>query len=240
MKTLVVRSNYGDDSIALIQALRDLVCKAELTFSKVIVVYIDTGWAAQGWLTRVSEGERFARSCGFETRRLTSRRSFSELVRERQQFPSQKFQWCAGFLKGIPLMEWLDEVDSACAWTIALPKRQALYRKTIPAVIKECEYHGERDVWHPLVSVNDNERDVLIHRAGFKPLNHRSLECQPCVHSKPQEFAHLHPFDQAKLEWLEGCIQKKMKNPVLFQKTLKNNPMDSFTMGCGDPFGCGL
>lgn len=236
-KVLVVRSNYGDESIALIAALRKDF--KQNSFEKIFVVSIDTGWAAQSWPERVKLGQAFAQSCGFTPIHLTSRRTFSELVIERQNFPTTKYQWCAGFLKGLPLLEWLDEHDPACEWLIALPKRQALYRNQIAEFKAECEYHGERDIWHPIHSMTHLERDQLILQSGFTVLNTRSLECEPCVNSTLAERHAMDPIDKSKLQRLEQQIGK-----TLFvnsqQSTTKSTRMDLFSMGCGDPFGCGM
>src|SRR5258708_4057588 len=109
---LVIRSNYGNDSIALIEAIRERQA-LEPHFKKIYVVYIDTGWAAVKWQERVAKSEKFVKQCGFEAIHLKAKVSFPELVIDRTSFPSTKFQWCAGFLKGLPLLEWLDEHDPA-------------------------------------------------------------------------------------------------------------------------------
>ncbi|MFI4938099.1 MAG: phosphoadenosine phosphosulfate reductase family protein [Candidatus Berkiellales bacterium] len=233
---LVVRCNYGDDSIALLQALKTRACEIQ-EFNHIYVVYIDTGWAAEGWLERVREGEQFVKSCGFEPIHLKSRATFADLVIERKNFPTQKFQWCAGFLKGLPLLEWLDEHDPKSEWLIALPKRQALYRQKLTAFKKECQYHGERDVWHPILMVSNAERDLWMKQAGFLPRYSRSLECDPCVNSTAEEFAGLSTKDKEKVLRLELTINQSMPKNI---RRNQSTGMDAFSMGCGDPFGCGL
>lgn len=236
---LVLRSNYGDDSIALIEAIREKALLHQ-TYTKIWVVYIDTGWAASTWEARVQQGENFARSCGFEVVRLQSKSSFSELVLDRKQFPTPKFQWCAGFLKGLPFLEWLDEYDPHAQWRIALPKRQALYRKPIPAIKKECEYHGERDIWHPILEASNAQRDHWVKQAGFSVLNTRSLECEPCINSSALELTQMSLEDQQKLQRLEGTVHACMFPHKKNSPNTTTSPMDAFSMGCGDPFGCGL
>lgn len=233
--TLIIRSNYGDESIALIQSLFEnpAVCA---NFERIKVVYIDTGWAASNWQARVLQGQAWVEKCGFEAVCLTANTTFDALVRDRKNFPSAKFQWCAGFLKGLPLMSWLDEHDPKGEWVVALPKRQALYRQTLTEWIDECEFHGERRVWHPNLAMLDNERDQCIARAGFARLGHRSLECDPCINSHAEDLARLSVADQQKTQNLECIVGKKMF-PVI--KTATNN-RENFSMGCGDPFGCGL
>lgn len=244
---LVVRVNYGDESIALIQWLHE---HQPEEFESIQVVYIDTGWGAEHWGERVQVGDALSRSYGFKVVLLKSPIDFQALILERGQFPTPKFQWCAGFLKGIPLMKWLDEEDPAGEWTIALPKRQALYRYELSQTLESCEYHGERRVWHPMIAVSHEERDALIRRAGFEPLYHRSLECDPCVNSTLLEIKHLSKNDANKT----SALEEKIKQPFFPAlnaplKEINFNAMnditqpqrrDHFTMGCGDPFGCGL
>lgn len=241
---LVIRSNYGDDSIALIETLRQKMAQEPL-FEKIYVVYIETGWAASTWPERVEQGENFAKQCGFEVIHLKSKATFAELVVERKNFPSPKFQWCAGFLKGLPLLEWLDEHDPACEWLVALPKRQSHYRIPLLEMNKECPYHGERDVWHPILHLSDNEQEKWIHRAGFQCLDHRSLECDPCIHSRVHELKNMSLSDTTKLLNLQLQINRTMFpqwEPIeqFIESAIPTKRMDPFSMGCGDPFGCGI
>lgn len=244
---LVIRSNYGDDSIALIEFIRQKQADNP-SFKEIYVVYINTGWAAAGWEQRVQQGEAFVQSCGFKPIQLTPKATFAAIVRERKSFPSKKFQWCAGFLKGLPLLEWLDENDLQVQWRIALAKRQALYRQPLTETIEACSYHGERTVWHPILSLADSARDHLLQQAGFSPLHHRSLECQPCVNSRREELISLSPADKAKSLQLEQALQKPLfpqwgaldKMVGYRSGSSSAHRMDAFSMGCGDPFGCGL
>lgn len=248
LMTLVIRSNYGDDSISLIEVIRQKISRQELA-NEVYVVYIETGWAAEGWIKRVEQGEAFAKSCGFTALRLKPKAAFPELIKERNSFPTKKFQWCTGFLKGLPLLEWLDERDPAGEWLIALPKRQALYRKTLEPHLETCAYHGERAVWHPILSISNEQRDEILAQVGFLPLNHRSLECHPCVNSRYEELTSLSEEDKAKSVTLERTLHKPLFPQWGYVDQLKDlscphstpaSFMDAFSMGCGDPFGCGL
>lgn len=246
---LVVRCNYGNDSIALLMWLQQNPQHIE-QYDQVDICYIDTGWAAENWLARVAKGEDFAHSLGFHPFRITATKSFDVLCQEQQRFPSHKFQWCAGFLKGLPMMVWLDEHDPACEWTIAIPKRQASYRKVIPSYIEQCEFHGERTVWHPILDLDTNQTKALVQSAGFDFLDHHSLECQPCINASPLALKKMAKADVQKVEQLESDLQKRffaMANQSINQYVLSQQSaedvgpnMDNFTMGCGDPFGCGL
>ncbi|MGE4349344.1 MAG: hypothetical protein AB7D28_06240 [Candidatus Berkiella sp.] len=253
---VVIRSNYGDESIALIQWFHQ---HKAANIKNIFVCYINTGWAAQNWHQQVERGEALAKHYGFQVVHLDAPYSFASLAKQRNSVPTPKFQWCAGFLKGIPFLQWLDEKDPAGEWLVALPKRQAIYRKIVPEYIEHCEHHGDRTVWHPLLNLDNEQRNVLLKAAGFSPLNHRSLECDPCVNSSLLEIKNLAKLDQEKVEILEADLNQPFfpkfnKNiQLIIREHLTQNAhpkmnlsaveapmMDKFSMGCGDPFGCGL
>lgn len=243
---IVLRSNYGDESIALIQWFHE---NKSISNKSVIVCSIDTGWEASSWGERVVWGEALALRYGFKVVRLKSPMDFLSLMKERGAPPNPKNQWCAGFLKGIPFIDWMDQVDLQGDYIIAIPKRQALYRKIIPEYISECEFHGYRKVWHPLIKIDSKERNRLLRSAGVEPLNHRSLECEPCVNACLSEIKEMSLIDLKKADKLENELntlfypQYNKKITIIAQsadKVTKERSMDSFSMGCGDPFGCGL
>ena len=59
-----VVSNYGDESIALLQWL------SEQALRHVHVLYVDTGWAAAEWAERVAIAEQWATTKGFHVEHL--------------------------------------------------------------------------------------------------------------------------------------------------------------------------
>ena len=83
------------------------------TKEAVYVVSVDTGWAARNWQRQVASGEALARAQQFTPVRLRSTLDFAHLIEQQQNFPSTKYQWCAGFLKGLVFLDWLDSVDQA-------------------------------------------------------------------------------------------------------------------------------
>jgi len=198
-RPLIIRSHYGDESIALVQ------WAYETGLKQVKVVTIDTGWAAEDWSYRVQLGEAHARACGFHTSTIVSPITFVDAVKGRGEFPSAKFQWCSALLKGLPFLDWLDTWDPACKAIILIAKRQAAAKAhaLLPEWIEKCEFHNDRMVWHPLLDIDTNERDALLQRAGFIPLNHRTLECQPCVNSSLSDLGRLREFDIRKIQDLE-------------------------------------
>lgn len=222
----VIRANCSDESIALIEYMDQL----KLTGT---VVYIDTGWAAKGWDRRVQATKEWVLTKGFSFVALKSPMTFSELVRDRKAFPSRKFQWCAGLLKGIPLLQWLDEQDPSCETVVCIAKRQARMREPLPEFIEECEYHGDRRVWHPLWQTTDETLQGLLAFVPLAPHARRSLECDPCVNSSPFDLTGLQAEDFAKTLALEQEIKASLVYPACFDHNL-------FSLGCGDPFGCGL
>lgn len=248
----VIRANFSDESIALIEHLSQLGVQGS-------VVYIDTGWAAKGWADRVELAQKWVMSKGFEFIALKSQMTLQELVRERRGFPNRKFQWCAGLLKGIPLLQWLDEQDPACESIVCIAKRQALMRQPLTEFIEECEYHGDRRVWHPLHQASEEAVSILLAQSQF-PLHgfgRRSLECDPCVNASVFDLTLMQIEDIQKTETLE----KELKQPffgagrfgtseniidaVAWSSSRRaegeaTQALDQFSLGCGDPFGCGL
>lgn len=238
-RPLIIRSNYGDDSIALTQWLYESEYSAEA--SSIQVVYIDTGWAASTWATRIQAGEAHAKGCGFKVTHLKSSITFSDAVLGRGEFPSKKFMWCAGLLKGLPFLDWLEskEVDLNAKAVILLAKRHdaTLFHQNLEPWIEHCQYHNDRSVWHAILDIDNTERDALLSRAGFKPLKHRSLECQPCVNSSCNDLNNMSNTDLQKIKKLEADLGQTFD---CSNKTDSDNYLDGFYQGCGNHFGCGL
>jgi 3'-phosphoadenosine 5'-phosphosulfate sulfotransferase (PAPS reductase)/FAD synthetase len=142
----VIHGNYGNHTVALMQ------WALEQNLSNVFVVSIETGWAASIWAKRVEEGEGLARSYGFNPVRLASSADFISLVKDRKEFPSQKFQWCSSFLKGLTLLEWLDKHDPNGEAIIIYGKRREDSRLNLhlQEYIEASAHHNDRKVWYPL------------------------------------------------------------------------------------------
>jgi len=248
----VLSVSYGNDSIAMIQwahenKLPDVTC-----------CYIDTGWAGVGWVERVEAGERLASGYGFDVVRITPEVQFAELMRMKKGFPQQRYQWCSAMLKGIPYLNWLDEVDPDCKAVTLVGKRRAESenRKDIPEFIDDSEYHGGRKLWHPLFKHTDAARDLLLVKSGMPLLPHRSLECDPCVNANRGDFRRISLADIAKTADLEAQVGKTMFRPkrhngakgirqvIEWAKYSEGqfdpDQDDLFNEGCGSPFGCGL
>ena len=248
----IIFGNYGNNTIALIQWAH------ENKLDNVIVIDVETNWAAQWWSERVAAGKNLAKQYGFAATTLMAKPNFSEAVLDRGNFPSVKFQWCSGFLKGLPFLAWGDEMDPACEATLLIGSRRAdsRARQQLAEFITESEHFGGRKVWHPLYQHSDQQQRELIERARFDVLPHRSLECDPCIHSQLSDFQHLCAATVARTERLEQQVAKPMFDPNSFsgktgireivewakQQTTssdKASQIELFDMGCGSFYGCG-
>lgn len=222
----VIVGNYGKNTLALIQ------WAFEHSIQPVTVIDIDTGWMGEGWSTHVEKARSYVRQLEFSAITLSPRQTFPEQIIDRGHFPSQKFQWCAGFLKGLPILEWLDHEDPAGVATIMIGsrRRDSRARAELPEYINESEYFGDRKVWYPLFQHSDLERDELLSKTGFLDLPSRTRECQPCLHGGKE---CLSPNEKDRLQALE------MKIGRTFECADKPTSLEQFDMGCGAPYACG-
>lgn len=244
---LVISSSYGNDSVALIQWAHDN------SLSDVVVAYCNTGWASPGWPQRVIEGERLAKSYGFETVEITSI-GMPDLIRQRKGWPGNGMQFCTTHLKMVPFLEWIDVRDPDCRATVLIGKRRAESeaRKNTPEFVEGSEVHGGRKVWHPLFLHSDADRNELLTRAGFDVLPHRSKECSPCVNANREDLKRLTAGEIARVSDLEVEIGKPMFRPKRFGAIGIHGVIKWATDGrdqgsfeqeendCASLFGCGL
>lgn len=236
--------NYGNNTIALLQWIKDN------NLNPVTVVNVDTGWGAASWQERVMQGQELAKRYEFAVITLTPSHKFEDLVRDRHSFPNMKYQWCPTFLKALPFLTWLDEVDPTCEGIIVLGSRRVDFktRQNLPEFIEESEHYNQRTVWYPLFQYSTELRDQLIKQAGFAVLNHRSLECNPCIHSLLTDFNFLEP---EKIQQI-GILEQEI-NQTMFHSRYSNIPIaklcleneynhksgEDIDMGCGSFYACG-
>lgn len=245
MKHIII-GNFGNHSLAVMQALIERAVQ-DLHF-----FYVNTGWAADGWSEHVSACSDYASRQGVQVHELKVQATFAEMVLDRKQFPSPKFQWCASFLKGLTLISYLDNYDPFCEAIIISGKRRQDSRRY--AALQEFDYEDEfyqgRTRWYPLWQLADEEFVALIKRTGFQFLPQQSLECSPCIHNKPEELAQLDRQSISRLELLEQKLGQTMYPwpikelsyvPEIATKLEKNRKLglQQFDMGCGSPWGCG-
>lgn len=240
----ILFGNYGNNSIALIQWAH------EQALHPVCVVHVETGWSKSGWGARVKAGQELALRYGFEVVSLIPKNNFAELVKDRKRFPSSRFQWCAGFIKGLPLQRWLSEIDINDQAMIFLPSRKAdsRARVNLANMIENNEYFDGRTVCYPLCECSDLERDAMVERTGLPQLAHRSLECYPCIHSSHAELANLDLDAIRRVSCLENEVQQFMfadsgiediVNMAKKTDIKSQAALEQFDMGCGAPYSCG-
>lgn len=243
----IIIGNYGNDSLAVLQ----WAIQTKLT--DCYFLSVDTGWAAESWQQRVQQAEGYANQHGIKAIRLRSKVGFADLVNDRLEFPNKKFQWCAGILKGLPLNDYLDQIDPACVAKLLFGKRRAASRANqhLSEYIEQSDHYQGRSIWYPLIDYTDEQRDNLIQATPFPILRHRSLECDPCIHSNANDFQQMSQRDIDKTGALEQQIGTAMFatcpkgiNQCLEQarktgKSSQKNYNESFDMGCGSPWGCG-
>jgi 3'-phosphoadenosine 5'-phosphosulfate sulfotransferase (PAPS reductase)/FAD synthetase len=106
----------------------------------------------------------------------------------------------------------MDDADPDLQTTIVIGLRRAesQERANIPEIIECSDRHGDRKVWFPLASFTDEQRNELLHRAGYEVLPHRSMECAPCVNANRNDFRGLSEGDIARVEALESKVGKTM------------------------------
>ncbi len=226
--------NFADESVALMQWLIEQNLQA-----KTKLLLVDTGFAADSWQTRVERACQYAATHNLSVVKLISRQDFSTLVKERGEFPSKKFQWCAGLLKGTALNDYLDEQDPFCESVLLFAKRQENSRvnQLLSDTIEESEHYNERTIHFPLWECSTLMRNELVAKTTLPLVNHRSLECQPCIHASKAELLSLDPKDTTRLRALEASIGKDMFSQKSISDQSTSN--ERFEMGCGSYFGCG-
>lgn len=243
----VISSSAGNDSLAMIQ-----FC-IEKEIPDLHVVFCDTGWSAPGWMQRVEKIHGYAEKYGIKTHIVKSI-GMEDLVRMKKGFPGNAQQFCTAHLKGVPFLQWIDEEDKDYKAIVMVGKRrvESEARKDTPEYIYDSEYHGGRTLWHPLYLHTDEQRNELIKRAGFEPLPHRSLECNPCVNANRQDFLRLTAGEIERVNDLEVEIGKPMFRPKRFsalgihgviQWAKNGRDRGDFSeedAQCASLFGCGL
>lgn len=232
----LILGNFGNHSLAVLRAL------IEQGLANLHFVYVETGWSSAMWPGRVQEGSQYANSHGVTVHRLKPKANFSELVLQRKQFPCPKFQWCASFLKGLTISDYLEIFDPECEAVIVSGKRR--YDSGRYSDLQEYEYDNPlyqgRTVWNPLWKTTNEVWKLLILQTGFEVLPHPSLECNPCIHNKLSDLVSLDASAVTRLEDLEKNLQQTMfgqpisqlrSNELSKEKSTGNN-LTQFDRGC--------
>jgi len=216
-KPIVCFSSCGNDSIALIQFLKESGKK------NVTVAYNDTGWAISWWRYRVQQTKLLCDKYGFKFVIIKSI-GMEQLVRDKKGWPmpASHMQFCTDYLKTGPSRLWLRDNDpfknAICA--IGVRHDESLNRLNHPEFIKDSKYEG-RIKWAPLVAVNVSDRNDLIIRSKMTILSHSSMECFPCVCSNKADIKilALYPDRINLIEKIENEMgfTKKNKPRVMFR-----------------------
>lgn len=218
----VIFSSYGNDSIALIQRCADIKLR------DVTVVFSDTGWAADYWLERVAEAERWVKTLGFKHSR-TSCEGMAGLLKRKKAWPrggGGKFQFCTESLKKVPARKWLDENDPEKIATCitAIRRCESANRLTAPEWVTSSEDHGDRELWQPLVRYSDAQRNELILKTPFPVLPYKSKECWPCANAGKRELKHLEPerIDLIETMEIDMGVNSKGNERVMYSPARHN------------------
>ena len=183
----IVASSMGNDSIALIQ----FMINGGYDFS---VVYNDTGWASEEWPARVSAAAAWLLSKGV-TLHITKSEGMINLVKRKKGWPmpASAMQFCTSELKEKPTIELLDKIDSGVELIVVTGRRreERQNRRDLAEWQEESVKHDGRDVWNPLVRLNEKGRDLLLSMTPFGPLPHSSMECSPYVCANKKDMAKL-------------------------------------------------
>lgn len=228
----IILGNFGNHSIAVLQ------WAIEQQLSDLHFVSVNTGWAADGWQQRVQQGQVYAKQHHVNVIELPAKQDFSQLVEDRGQFPTAKFQWCAGLLKGVVVNEWLDSIDPNCQAKLLSGKHRSATRAyaNLPHTDYDNPFYNGRTIWHPLFEHSQAKIEQLIVAAGFAVLPHRSLECQPCIHDCQQDVATMQQTDQQRLT----ALQQRVGQVMVFNQHRNNkNCLQAFANTCGSPWNCG-
>jgi hypothetical protein len=249
----ILITNFGDDSIALIH------WAYQNRLTDLHILSIATGWEDKSWGLRIKQAQEWINNLNIPYEHLIPKTLFSDNVIARKRFPSKKFHWCPSFLKGMALLDWLDENDPECSSTILLAHRSSMSKnQVVGEYIEEHEHYDDRKVWFPLHQASNEDRNKILLETPFPPLNHRSLECQPCIYNSYSDFKRMSHDDAQKASALENKVQSAMFNPIdyngaksvleikekittkeILPKSTKTY-YDDFATSCSWSYGCGL
>ncbi|MFT6834227.1 MAG: hypothetical protein ACJA0H_000254 [Francisellaceae bacterium] len=242
----LIISDLGDDGIALIQ------WAFNQQLDNIQVLYVDTNWQSNYWKKRITQVENWCVKLDLKFNIIQPQADFRRQVIEHNQFPSIKFQWCAGLIKGIAMIDWLEIHDDTEEAIILLPNRKdmSLSQTIIEEKIEENEYYNERQTWYPLINYTEKQRNDLINLTPFDKIEKPAESCSPCIYNISRQLRTLSVKDIEKTHSLEQKISKPMfnadiKNLIVEEKKSSENNQeenyyDAYATGCGWNYGCGL
>lgn len=206
----ILRSSGGNDSIALMQYVRECGLKG------VTVVYSNTGWATPEWIERVACVAEWVASLGWGYVELDSI-GFEQSVTSHTDagmFPTRMVKFCTQELKIRPFLKWVKDADPDKLALVCVGVRRAESdaRKGARAFMPEQD--NGRHVWHPLVEFSDADRDAMILKTPFEILPHRSDECGICINGNRADLRRAPEEHIARVEALEVSVGRPMFNPA--------------------------
>lgn len=227
----VLIANFGNASLAMIQ------WAIEVQLDNFSVLSVNTGWQSGLWQQHLDKVWAYLDNNGIQYHHLKSQKNFAECVLDRGSFPSKKFQWCPSFLKGLPILDWLDEHDMNAEAIIHLAKMRTSSRinQTLVSGMAN-EHYDDRIIEYPLLDFSIEERDKLIKNAGFEIQSTNSQECMPCIHATQSDWQAMMPADLEKIRALESQLGNPMFDGVLPQHL---GSLSHYDMGCGNVWSCG-
>lgn len=180
-----VFTSYGNDSVALIQWVFENSAETD----KIYTVFSDTGWAAKSWEIRLAAAEQWVVSLGFIPTQLKSE-GFAALAQRKKTFPRGMMQFCTHNLKIKPALEWMDGVDPAkqAVCFVGVRREESAKRARQPEISLISDNHGGRLCLFPLAAFAESERNELIAKTPMAVLEHRSMECSPCIFSSRKDL----------------------------------------------------
>lgn len=226
----ILIGNFSDYTLAL------LAFAQQKQLKNLYVISIDTGWGADAWQARVDLIERWVKAQHFEWVRLKPENDFTALIRERREFPSVRFQWCASLLKGLPILNWLDKHDPKAEATLLLPKTPLIDQACKTEWIESYEPMGDRRLWFPLYPFSEKEINALAISTGMGLWQHPSLECAPCIHHQAKTRA-LYLKQNCPHFPLETALKQTFPTG---DAVTESSLFAAYQRGCGNLFGCGL
>jgi 3'-phosphoadenosine 5'-phosphosulfate sulfotransferase (PAPS reductase)/FAD synthetase len=201
----VLKCSYGNDSIALIQWAYEYQTKYG-SLGKIVVLYNETGWAANWWEGRVLNGENLVQKYGMIPARTLSI-GMEKLIKRHNTWPDRFRRFCTEELKIIPTWSWLAQHDpeGKAVMLCGVRREESAARRMWPEWVESSDKNEGRAEWSPLVLLDVSGRDELIQRAGWQPLPHRSRECR-CVLANSQDISTWSEEDIVEIERLEAIM----------------------------------
>lgn len=236
----IIIANYSIHSLGLI-----CWAKQNLNPDEFCILSVDTGFADSNWNKYLNDVFNWLNHENINYFHLKSENTFQELVNARKQFPSQEFSWCAGFLKGITLLNKIDELDPDGEAKILLAHRRDISKASqLLKNLDEEERYDYRALEYPLLSKSFSYVVSLTNSLPFKPAQ-KSLECQPCIHLTRDEFKHISTQDIKRLVELETQANSFMFGGRSFNSLsndffMQSNILEELSKACSWEYSCGL